>query len=220
MNPFAPQPLPTLWEALSRGSHLGHAFEKLDSIQTLSDLERYYQAFEGCALKKTALQTVFGDGDPASPLVFIGEAPGAEEDIQGKPFVGSSGKMLEAWLKSIGLKRSQIYILNVVPWRPPENRTPTPEEIQSCLPLMQHHLRLLRPKCLITLGRTAFHALIPEGPLMTKAQGIWFYYKDCPLLPFYHPSYVLRSPGQKAAVWQSLRILKQWLISEGLFLIF
>jgi DNA polymerase len=183
-------------------------------VSTLDALRQAVENFEGCVLKQTALNTVFADGNPQARVMVVGEAPGADEDRQGKPFVGLSGQLLDAMLAAIGLNRTTVYISNIVPWRPPGNRPPTPDEIRACLPFIERHISLVHPEILVMLGATAAKALLKTQQGITRLRGQWVAYTNPYLgdviqgLPTFHPAYLLRSPGQKAAVWKDLQKLK------------
>lgn len=187
----------------------------LSSPETLEDLKIALQNFEGCDLKKTATNLVFGDGNPQAPLMLVGEAPGAEEDRQGKPFVGMSGQLLTRIFESIGLTREKdLYISNVINWRPPGNRQPTSQEITACLPFIKRHIELVNPKILVLVGGTATKALLSDNEGITKIHGKWFEYTSpglkAPLkmTAIYHPSYLLRSPSRKKDVWMDVLKIK------------
>ena len=178
------------------------------------DLEALRQAcsnFDGCGLKKTASNMVFSDGNPDADIMLIGEAPGADEDRQGKPFVGVSGQLLDRMMASIGLTRSNLYISNIILWRPPGNRTPTTEEIAAFLPIMKRHIQLIAPKVIDTLGGSSTKALLGTQDGILKCRGKWHEFDHgngtIPLLATLHPAYLLRTPGQKALAWQDLRML-------------
>ncbi len=178
------------------------------------DLEALRQAcnnFDGCGLKKTASNMVFSDGNPDADIMLIGEAPGADEDRQGKPFVGVSGQLLDRMMASIGLNRSSLYISNIILWRPPGNRTPTTEETAAFLPIMKRHIQLVAPKVIVTLGGSSTKALLGTQDGILKCRGKWHEFDHgngtIPLLATLHPAYLLRTPGQKALAWQDLRML-------------
>ena len=185
---------------------------------TLEELRTALAAFTDCPLAATATNLVFCDGNPASGLVFVGEAPGAEEDMQGKPFVGASGQFLNRMLASIGLDRTQYLITNLIPWRPPGNRAPTDAEVLMCLPFLQRHLALLRPRIVVTLGALSTHALTGTDTGIRKLRGKWRTLagvEPAPrLLPMLHPAYLLRTPGAKREMWQDLITLRK-AIEEG-----
>lgn len=181
---------------------------------TLAELRVAVEGFDACALKRTALHTVFADGAEDAPLMAIGEAPGADEDRIGRPFVGASGKLLDRMLAEIGVSRDRnIYITNVFFWRPPGNRKPTPVETAQCLPFVRRHIRLKSPRILIALGATAVHALLGIDKGITRLRGRWLTYHDdelgeIPLLPVFHPAYLLRQPQGKAQFWRDLLTLR------------
>ena len=184
----------------------------------LAELRGIMENFEACDLKKFASNTVFCDGNPHADIMLIGEAPGEEEDLQGKPFVGRSGQLLDKMLLAIGLDRTNVYISNIVPWRPPGNRTPTPAEIALCLPFIEHHIVLKKPKFLLLLGGVATKSLLNTGEGIMRLRGNWIDYRpphalssmpSISLLPTYHPAFLLRSPGQKVHAWEDLKSLRQ-----------
>jgi uracil-DNA glycosylase family 4 len=181
---------------------------------TIAELEAAVRAYDGCGLKKTATNTVFADGNPQAKIMFVGEAPGADEDRQGKPFVGASGQLLDRMLAAIGLDRTGIYISNILFWRPPGNRQPTPQEVQQCLPFVARHIELVRPDFLILLGGTAAKTMLNQSEGITRLRGRWFQYKspelltDIPAMPTYHPAYLLRTPSQKREAWRDFLALK------------
>jgi DNA polymerase len=180
---------------------------------SLAELEAAMRAFEGCALKATARQLCFADGHPAARVMLVGEAPGAEEDATGRPFVGRSGQLLDRMLAAIGLGRARdVYIANVVPWRPPGNRTPTPQEIAICLPFIHRQIALVGPDLLVTLGAPAAQALLGVKGIVAE-RGKWrsalIEGREIRALPTFHPAYVLRQPLQKRAVWRDLLALRQ-----------
>jgi DNA polymerase len=183
------------------------------AANTLEDLRQALERFDGCALKATATQLVFSDGAPGSPIMFIGEAPGGDEDRIGKPFVGRAGQLLDRMLGSIGLDRTQVYIANCVPWRPPGNRTPTPQESQICLPFIRRQIELAAPRLIVCLGGSAMSTLLGvEG--ITRARGKWRDYaldaqRAIPALPMLHPAYLLRQPNAKRWTWMDLRRLRK-----------
>lgn len=186
-----------------------------DKCKTLDELKKEVMNFEGCSIKKTATNTVFADGNPKSDLMFIGEAPGAQEDIEGIPFCGASGKLLDNMLKFADFSRKDnFYITNTIFWRPPGNRKPTPEEINICKPLVEKHISLISPKLLVLIGGTATTAFLDTKTGITKLRGKYFDYtntymdKTIPLGVLFHPSYLLRSPGQKRFAWQDMLSIK------------
>lgn len=164
---------------------------------------------EKCSLASTRTQVVFGHGDINSRLLFLGEAPGAEEDQQGKPFVGRSGKLLTNMIKAMGFDREQVYITNGVKCRPPENRRPTPEESSSCSDFIQGEIAIINPKVIITLGASATEAILGPGEGITKRRGKVSKYNDISVIPTFHPSYLLRNPKAKDIVVEDLKLAKE-----------
>jgi uracil-DNA glycosylase len=183
-------------------------------IDNLAALESAIANFEGCALKRTATNTVIADGNRAAPIMIIGEAPGADEDRIGRPFVGRAGQLLDRMLAAIDLDRSGVLITNVIYWRPPGNRTPTTDEIAACLPFALRHIALVRPKVLVLAGGTAARALLPPGPGISRLRGRWFDLaipgldQPVPTLPIFHPAFLLRAPERKREAWRDLLALR------------
>jgi uracil-DNA glycosylase len=183
-----------------------------DAAPDLETLRSAMANFEGCALKRTATQLVFSDGVPGSRVMLVGEAPGGDEDRIGRPFVGRAGQLLDRMLNSIGLDRQNVYIANVVPWRPPGNRTPTPQETQMCLPFLERQIHLANPEYLVCLGGSAVRTLLgAEGGVM-RARGSWFAYprqsaRQIPALAMLHPAFLLRQPAHKKFAWADMRAL-------------
>jgi DNA polymerase len=199
------------------------AREAAASADTLDELRTRLEAFEGCALKFTATNTVFCDGHPDADVMFIGEAPGVEEDRQGKPFVGASGQLLDRMLASIGLSRQEhgaagAYISNVLFWRPPGNRSPTTAEIAACLPFIRRHIELARPKILVYLGGISAKTMLDTQIGITRLRGKWSDFsspaldRPIPALATFHPAYLLRTPGQKREAWTDFLSIKKKLI--------
>ncbi|MGA7789234.1 MAG: uracil-DNA glycosylase [Xanthobacteraceae bacterium] len=193
------------------------AREAARTAATLDELRALLDAFEGCALRATATQLVFADGNPQSRVMFVGEAPGYDEDIAGKPFVGRSGKLLDLMMAAIGLDRTSVYIANVVPWRPPGNRTPTPQETAICLPFIRRQIELANPDILVCLGGPAMQTLLSIKDGITRTRGRWFPYdtgsREIRALPTFHPAFLLRSPLQKRFAWRDFLALKKALAS-------
>jgi DNA polymerase len=188
------------------------AREAAKSAQTLDELRGILAGFDGCALKATATQVVFADGNPQGRLMLVGEAPGRDEDLEGRPFVGRSGKLLDRMLAAIGLDRSSVYIANVVPWRPPGNRTPSPQETQVCLPFIQRQIELCNPDVLVCLGGPSAETLLGQKGI-TKIRGRWFDYmtgtRAIRAMPTFHPAFLLRSPLQKRFAWRDFLAIKK-----------
>lgn len=162
-----------------------------------------------CALAKSRNKVVFGTGNPHADLLFIGEAPGREEDIQGEPFVGRAGRLLDRMLAGIGLDRQQVYIMNMVKCRPPNNRDPRPEEVEACRLWLDQQLQALQPKVICLLGRVAAQTLLETGSPLGSLRGRWHDYRGIPVRVTYHPAYLLRSPQQKSQSWQDLLFLSE-----------
>ena len=179
------------------------------SATTLSEVERAVAACTRCSLYRTRTHPVFGDGDPTAKLVFVGEAPGREEDLQGKPFVGRAGQLLTKMIEAIGLRRKDVYICNVLKDRPPGNRTPEPDEMSACLPFLEQQLAIIQPKVICTLGAIASKALLGPHLSITKARGHVHDYRGIPLIPTFHPAYLLRNPPAKKFAWIDLKKVKQ-----------
>jgi DNA polymerase len=216
-----PRPAPALQPTVARNVSETPAFsadavarsarEQAQAAQTLAALRDALANFEGCGLRATATQLVFADGNPEGDLMIIGEAPGADEDRQGLPFVGRAGQLLDRMLLAIGLDRSKAYIANVVPWRPPGNRAPTPVETAACLPFIERQIELANPKVLVCLGASSAQTLLGAKDGIMRLRGRWFDYtlgdKKIPTLPMLHPAFLLRQPAQKKLAWQDLREL-------------
>lgn len=189
------------------------AREAAKSAKTLEELRAILERFDGCALKATATQLVFADGNPNARVMFVGEAPGRDEDIEGLPFVGRSGKLLDRMLAAIGLDRTQVYIANIVPWRPPGNREPSPHETAVCLPFIQRQIELCDPDFLICLGRPSMQTLLGIKEPISKARGRWFPFdtgkREIRAMPTFHPAFLLRSPLQKRFAWRDFLAIKK-----------
>jgi uracil-DNA glycosylase len=203
-----PRPLPIQGE----GRNLVSSREIADSCNDLSALRTAIETFAGCALKTTAKHTVFADGNPAARVMLVGEAPGRDEDLQGLPFVGRSGQLLDRMLAAIGLDRTQVYIANILPWRPPGNRTPTSAEIAMCLPFIERHIQLAAPDLLLLLGGISVKALFNTSEGIMRLRGRWKIYqsgeRQIPALATFHPAFLLRQPAQKKQAWQDLITLR------------
>ena len=187
----------------------------------LADLREKLSRFEGCGLKATATRLVFGDGNPNAEIMFIGEAPGADEDREGVPFVGRAGQLLDKMLAAIGLDRGKVYIANVVPWRPPGNRTPTPLETAACLPFTRRQIELVNPKILVCLGAASAQTLLGGKEGIMRLRGRWFAYSagdtEIRALAMLHPAFLLRQPTHKKLAWQDLRMLDKEISRLQLF---
>lgn len=180
------------------------------ACRSLEALFEALKTFEGCALKRTATNTVMGDGNPAAPIMIVGEAPGAEEDRKGLPFVGQAGRLLDRMLAAIALDRTGVYITNMLPWRPPGNRTPTPEELTMCLPFIERQIELIAPKVLVFVGGTSAKTMLGRREGITKLRGKWYDYATrrmtapIPTMATFHPAYLLRQPAAKREAWRDL----------------
>ncbi|MHA1113055.1 MAG: uracil-DNA glycosylase [Alphaproteobacteria bacterium] len=202
-------PLEPAAQSLAGARALAAASDDLDALRAA------LEGFEGCALKHTATNLVFGDGNPHAKLMLVGEAPGADEDRQGTPFVGVSGKLLDRMLAAIGFDRTSVYITNLLPWRPPGNRAPTNTEIEACLPFTERHIELVDPAVLIFVGGVAAKTLLGRREGITRLRGNWIDYgsthlpRPVPSIAIFHPAYLLRSPAQKALAWRDLLAVKE-----------
>jgi DNA polymerase len=190
------------------------------AAQTLEALKQVMAAYDGCGLKLRATQLCFADGNPDAEIMMVGEAPGSEEDLQGKPFVGRAGQLLDRMLAAIGLDRTKVFIVNTVPWRPPGNREPSPEEMALCQPFLHRQIELVAPKLLVTLGNVPTKALFGTTTGILRMRGQW---KDLtigshavPTLAMLHPAYLLRQPGQKGLAWRDMLALKQRMEAAGI----
>lgn len=183
------------------------------SAATLDELRAILENFDGCALKATATRTVFADGNPQARIMLVGEAPGRDEDIEGLPFVGRSGKLLDQMLKAIGLDRTSAYIANIVPWRPPGNRDPSPHETAVCLPFILRQIELVDPDVLVCLGKPSMQTLLGLMEPISKARGRWVTFntgkRDIKAIATFHPAFLLRSPLQKRFAWRDLLAIKK-----------
>jgi uracil-DNA glycosylase len=209
--PLAAPAVPRSEIAIAPDAAVASAREAARTAPTLEALRTLLADFDGCALRQTATKLVFADGNPAARVMFVGEAPGRDEDIEGLPFVGRSGKLLDRMIAAIGLDRSKAYIANVIPWRPPGNRTPTPQETQVCLPFIQRQIELVNPDVLVTLGNPSTQALIGTREGIMRTRGKWFDYdtgtRVIRAIATFHPAYLLRSPSYKRMSWQDLRAI-------------
>jgi uracil-DNA glycosylase len=189
------------------------AREAAKNAKTLDELRAILDKFDGCALKATATRLVFADGNPQARVMFVGEAPGRDEDIEGLPFVGRSGKLLDRMLAAIGLDRTSVYIANIVPWRPPGNRTPTPQESAICLPFIMRQIELADPDILVCLGGPSAQTLLGIKEGITKTRGRWFAFdtgkREIRAMPTFHPAFLLRSPLQKRFAWRDFLSIKK-----------
>ena len=182
------------------------------TAQSLDELEAILKDFESCPLRFTAKNLVFADGNPAARVMFVGEAPGADEDRIGKPFMGRSGQLLDRMMKAIGLDRSSAYVANIVPWRPPGNRNPTPQEVSVCKPFIERQIELVDPDLIVCLGSPSTQTLTGTKDGILKARGRFFPYRlasrEVRALATLHPAYLLRQPVQKRLAWRDFRLVR------------
>ncbi|HEY8564871.1 MAG TPA: uracil-DNA glycosylase [Beijerinckiaceae bacterium] len=212
--PVAARPLPRRAASASADEAAGAAREQARTAKSLEELEAVLAGFDGCALKFSAKNLAFADGNPQGRVMLVGEAPGADEDRIGKPFMGRSGQLLDRMLAAVGLDRSHVYIANVVPWRPPGNRTPTPQEIAICRPFIERQIELASPDILVCLGGPAAQNLLNLKDGILKSRGRWYDYRTgdgrtIRALATLHPAYLLRQPLQKRLGWRDFRSLRR-----------
>ena len=198
--------------AAKPGEAAGDARARARDVATLAELEALLAGFDGCPLKFTAKNLVFADGNPAAKLMFIGEAPGADEDRVGKPFMGRSGKLLDRMMAAVGLDRTSAYVTNIVPWRPPGNRNPTPQEVAICKPFIERQIELAAPDLIVCLGSPSTQAITGTKDGILKARGRFYPYRvgdrEIRVLATLHPAYLLRQPLQKRLAWRDFRTLR------------
>jgi DNA polymerase len=210
-----PQPLTVVPQNLSSAQGFATPAlareEKIARLKALDETE--VNVCTRCRLHETRTRTVFGEGDPDARIFFIGEGPGENEDLQGRPFVGRAGELLNKWIAAMGLQREQVFIANIVKCRPPGNREPAPDEVSTCTPYLQRQLEIIRPQVIITLGRPAAQHMLDTKISMGKLRGQWFDWRSIKLMPTYHPAYVLRSYTYetRAAVWSDLQLVMKQL---------
>ena len=191
--------------------------EVVAAAASLEYLHRTIQGCLACPLGSGRLKFVFGEGDPRARLLFVGEGPGRDEDLQGRPFVGKAGELLDKMIGALGLKREDTYIANIVKCRPPDNRTPTPEEARACLGYLRRQIELLQPAVIVTLGATPLREFVGVSEGITRVRGQWQRVqvggREIPVMPTFHPAYVLRQYTQdvRRAVWEDLRAAKAWM---------
>jgi len=220
-SPPTPELFADAATASTADGEVSAAVHQAQAANSVEELRRILLAFDGCALKRTATNLVFTDGNPQAPMLFVGEAPGAEEDRQGLPFVGPSGRLLDKMLESIGLDRSRVLISNTVFWRPPGNRTPTSQETAVCMPFLERLIELVDPRILVALGGPAAKAVLAQTTGVGRLRGKWFSYSTARLVrpiaatAMFHPAYLLRSPGQKRDTWRDLLEIKRRLAADA-----
>ena len=205
------QPLVSVAKIISQAKTI------VESVKNLADLEEKVRGFDGCSLKKMATNTVFADGDASSGIMIIGEAPGNHEDLQGIPFCGDSGKLLNSMFEKIGFIRENLYITNTLFWRPPGNRRPTEDELAICKPFVEKHIALVNPKLIVLMGATAMADMLQIKDPIGKVRGRFFdYHNDYLVEPIkstilFHPSYLMRQSSKKRDAWQDLLMIKEFL---------
>jgi uracil-DNA glycosylase family 4 len=214
-RPAAPEAAPEPPPAAVAAAEIAARCDSLDALRAA------LEGFDACPLKLGARNTVFADGDPAARVMIVGEAPGRDEDIQGKPFVGRSGQLLDRMLACIGLDRRAgdparaVYITNTLPWRPADNRTPSADETAMLFPFLRRHIHLARPEFLLVMGATAARLLLNTETGITRLRGRWAMVEGRPALPTLHPAYLLRAPSAKREAWRDLLSLRAALDGEG-----
>jgi len=208
-----PAPVAAPAFAVPSGNAVMAAREAAASAGSLDELRATLERFEGCNLRHTATNLVFGDGNPQARIMFVGEAPGMDEDLQGRPFVGRSGQLLDRMMAAIGLDRTAAYIANVIPWRPPGNRDPSPQETEICKPFIARQIELVDPAILVFLGNASTKQLLQTSEGITRMRGRWRDYpvgaRPVPAMPTFHPAYLLRQPLQKKLAWRDLLAVKR-----------
>jgi len=188
---------------------------KSEKIPTLEEIRQEMGRCKRCKLYAGAKNLVFGEGSLTARLMFIGEAPGAEEDLQGRPFVGAAGQLLNNMLNKLGLERQEVYITNVVKSRPPGNRNPEPDEIEACLPFLKMQIAAIRPRVIVTLGKIATHALLGTAEPITKIRGQWQRYDHIRVMPTFHPAYLVRFPKERIKTWEDMQRVMEFLAEEA-----
>ena len=208
-----PAPMPAA--APAPDAAIQSAREIAPQAASLEELRALLERFDGCALKATATRLVFADGNPQAKIMFVGEAPGRDEDLEGLPFVGRSGKLLDLMMAAIGLDRTSAYIANIIPWRPPGNRDPSPQETQICLPFIRRQIELVNPDVVVCLGKPSSQAILNITDGIVKTRGKWFDYdtgtRRIRAMAMYHPAYLLRQPINKRETWRDLRAIQKQL---------
>jgi len=189
------------------GADSGGVAGSSDNAAVLDAMARSISDCELCGLCKGRTQTVFGVGNPNARLMFIGEAPGRDEDAQGEPFVGRAGQLLTDIIKAMKLRREDVYIANVVKCRPPENRNPEPDEMESCRPFILKQIEIIRPEVIVTLGKVPLQGLFRKNMAITRTRGTWLSFEGVKLMPTYHPAYLLRNPSAKRDVWSDMKLV-------------
>lgn len=214
---FDPPPVPVRKAGFGKevGKVGNHRESSGAGVETLDALQELMGDCNRCKLHQGRKSIVFGEGDPHARLVFVGEGPGRDEDIAGKPFVGEAGRLLTRIIENgMGLQRKDVYICNVVKCRPPGNRDPERDEVETCLPFLEEQIRIIKPEVICTLGRVAGRTLLGDAFKITRDRGSWRTYKGIPLMPTFHPAYLLRNPGAKRPVWEDVQAIMRRLGME------
>ena len=200
--------------------NVSHAMEVAAACASLAELKSALENFEGSQLKRNATKTVFADGNPEARIMFVGEAPGFDEDRIGLPFVGRAGKLLDKMLEAIHLDRTSAYIINVLPWRPPDNRNPEATEVAQCIPFLRRHIELAEPRIMIMLGAVSLRHVLGLSEGIMKYRGRWMEYRIgeqmVPVMPTLHPAYLLRQPAHKKLAWRDLQAVEEKITTLGL----
>ena len=215
-----PPPRPAASAAVPDEAQAAAARELASKAATLDELRQIMEGFDGCNLKATAKSMVFADGSPDADLMLVGEAPGRDEDLEGLPFVGRSGQLLDRILAAIGIERKSAFVTNVIPWRPPGNRTPTPHETEICRPFIERQIALTKPKVLVTLGGPSAKLLAGSTEGILRLRGSWKSHTTAdgtviPVMPTLHPAYLLRNPAHKKLAWRDFLEVKAKLRELG-----
>jgi uracil-DNA glycosylase len=184
------------------------------SMPDLSSLQRFLEGCPRCKLSKSRTHIVFGQGNPRAELMFVGEAPGHEEDVQGLAFVGRAGQLLTKIIEAMGRKRDGVYICNILKCRPPENRNPEPDEVESCIPFLEEQIRLISPKVIVTLGTFAAQAVLGNDEPIGRMRGRWQTARGVRVMPTFHPAFLLRSPERKKDVWEDMKLVRDFLAGD------
>tara|TARA_R110002167_G_scaffold48880_3_gene143531 strand:+ start:1537 stop:2361 length:825 start_codon:yes stop_codon:yes gene_type:complete len=214
----ASAPAPDFSETKPHEVNVQEARDRAASANSLDELMALLVSYEGCGLKRTATNTVFEDGNREAKIMLVGEAPGRDEDLQGKPFVGRSGQFLDRMLNAAGFDRSNVYIGNIVAWRPPGNRTPTTAEMELCKPFITRQIELKKPELLVFLGASSAKNMLESSDGILKLRGKWRSYSsaEIPVLPMLHPAYLLRQPAQKRLAWRDWLSLRKAAIDKAI----
>jgi len=201
------------WRGLPRPAPAAPAAREstAEKVSTLEEIRAEMGDCRRCKLYGGRTHLVFGDGPPGARLMFVGEAPGADEDQQGLPFVGASGQLLNNMLRNLGLRREEVYIANILKCRPPGNRDPESDEVTACLPFLEKQIQAIRPRVIVILGRPAVHALLRTKEPITRLRGHWQRYHDIRVMPTFHPSFLLRAPQERKKTWADMQQVMEYL---------